>query len=64
MAYQYHDMCLEKIEPTGINVLASNLLQAQGYRLLSIPYTDFKPGDKLIHRVQYLEAKLKSLVQS
>lgn len=64
MAYQYHDMCLEKVEPTGINILASNLLQAQGYIVLSVPYSDFKPGDKLIHRVRYMEAKLKSLVQS
>ncbi|CAH1176904.1 unnamed protein product [Phaedon cochleariae] len=62
MVYDYHDMCRGRAEPTGVNAFAANLLQAQGYRIVTIPYTEFKPRDKLIHRVQYLEAKLKDIV--
>ncbi|KAJ8969212.1 hypothetical protein NQ317_012383, partial [Molorchus minor] len=62
MAYDYHDMTRGRVEPTGINVLASRLLEAQGYKVLPVSYTEFKPRDKLVHRVQYLETKLKEVV--
>lgn len=63
LAQEYHDMCLGKIDPTGINVLSSSILQAQGYKVLIVPYTDFRPRDKLVLRVQYLESKLKGMIR-
>ncbi|KAJ8962133.1 hypothetical protein NQ318_018090 [Aromia moschata] len=64
LTYDYHDMSRGRVEPTGINCLAARLLEAQGYKILMVPYTEFKPRDKLVHRVQYLEAKLKQIVVS
>ncbi|EEZ97431.2 Protein TBRG4-like Protein [Tribolium castaneum] len=63
IAYDYHNMCIGKVEPTGANVLNSRLLEACGYKVLAIPYTEFKITDKLVHRVQYLESKLKNIVK-
>lgn len=63
MTYDYHDMTRGRVEPTGINVLASKLLEAQGYKVIIIPHTEFKPRDKLIHRVKYIENKLKEIVK-
>lgn len=62
VAYDFHDLCLGKTDPTGINSLAAKLLKSQGYAVLPVPYNMFKPTDKLIVRVRYLESKLKSLV--
>ncbi|VEN53247.1 unnamed protein product [Callosobruchus maculatus] len=64
IAYDYHDMTRGRVAPTGLNAFASEILKAQGYRILSVPYTEFKPLDKLIHRVKYLETKLKELIKS
>nr|CAI5834020.1 unnamed protein product [Callosobruchus analis] len=52
------------VEPTGLNAFACEILKTQGYRILSVPYTEFKPSDKLIHRVKYLETKLKELMKT
>lgn len=62
MVYDYHDLCIGRTEPTGINSLASNLLNALGYTLLSVPFHEFKSNDRLVARVKYLESKLKSTV--
>lgn len=62
MAHDYHDMCKEQVEPTGLNVFAVKLLEVQGYRVVVVPYTEFNCRDKLVHRVQYLESKLKEIV--
>lgn len=63
MAYDYHNMCIGKVEPTGANVLNSRLLEACGYKVLEVPYTDFKVTDKLVQRVQYLENRIKNIVK-
>nr|CAH7741058.1 unnamed protein product [Callosobruchus chinensis] len=64
IAYDYHDMTRGRVGPTGLNAFASEILKVQGYRILSVPYTEFKPMDKLIIRVKYLETKLKELIKS
>lgn len=56
-------MCKGKVEPTGINNFAIRVLEAQGYKILAVPFTEFKPRDKLVHRVKYLESKLKEIVK-
>ncbi|KAG5882845.1 hypothetical protein JTB14_022356 [Gonioctena quinquepunctata] len=63
LTYDFHDMTRGRVEPTGINVFAANLLQSQGYRIVTMPYTEYKPRDKLVHRVQYIESKLKDIVK-
>lgn len=49
-------------EPNGISSLAIKLLKKQGYTVLAIPHTEFNTSDKIIKRVQYLDAKLKNVV--
>lgn len=57
-------MTVGKLEPTGLSMLSENLLEAKGYRILAVHYTDFKPKDNLIQRVKLLETKLKAIVNS
>lgn len=60
----YHDMCQNLQEPHGAVALSRRLLEARGYKVLCVPYTEYQPSDKLIKRVQYLESKLKQIVNS
>ncbi|XP_057664236.1 uncharacterized protein LOC130898756 [Diorhabda carinulata] len=62
LIFDYHDMCRGKISPTGTNDFAIRLLDTRGYKILTVPLTEFKSRDKLVHRAQYLEAKLKEIV--
>ncbi|XP_030756831.1 FAST kinase domain-containing protein 3, mitochondrial [Sitophilus oryzae] len=64
LAYDYHDMTKGKVEPTGINVFSQRLLNVMGYKVIIIPYTEFKVGDKIVNRVKYIEKKLKDAVKS
>lgn len=64
MSYDYHDMTRGKVDLTGINAFAKTLLESKGYKVLSVPYSEFKPKDNLIVRVKYLESKLKELFKS
>lgn len=61
MVQDYHDLCRGHSDLTGINAFYSRLLEARGYRVLTVPYTEFNARDKLVSRVQYLESKLKSV---
>lgn len=63
LAQDYYDFCRGRVEPTGVSALAVRLLEAQGYSVLTIPYTEFRPRDKLVRRVQYVESKLKEIVK-
>lgn len=63
MVQDYHDMTRGKIEPIGVNVFAYKVLEAQGHKVLTVPFTEFKAKDKLIYKVQYLESKLKEIVK-
>lgn len=64
MTYDYRDMCKGRIELTGVNALGIRLLKAQGYKVIEVPYTEFKATDKLTLRVKYLDKKLKEIVCS
>ncbi|XP_066248355.1 FAST kinase domain-containing protein 4 [Euwallacea similis] len=59
LAYDYHDICKGKTELTGVNVFSQRLLSAMGYKVVSIPYTEFRVTDKIVNKVQYLENQLK-----
>lgn len=63
LVHDYHDMCRGRLEPTGVNLFISNILEAEGYKVLTVPYVEFRPRDKLIRRVQYIESKLKQIAQ-
>lgn len=63
MVLDYHDMCKGlKNELNGFNALAFKLLEKTGYKVLSIPHTEFSTSDKVLKRVKYLDSKLKDIV--
>lgn len=64
MGLDYHDLSKKASDPLGINSFYKRLLEHKGYNVLFIPYSEFNPKDKLITRVQYLEARLKELIAS
>lgn len=65
MVVDYHDVCHGAHRAaSGITTLCFDLLEKKGYRVLPIPYNEFSTSDKLLKRVQYLEAKFKSLISS
>lgn len=49
-------------DPNGFNALAFKLLEKTGYHVLQIPHNEFKTSDKVLKRVQYLDTKLKNIV--
>lgn len=68
MTMDYHDFCQAK--PTagqqertlsGIADFTSRLLERSGYRILEVPYTEFGVNEKLLKRIQFLEARLKKI---
>lgn len=63
LADDYNDMCRGRVELTGVNVLAGRLLESKGYRIIHVPHSEYKIRDKLVNRVQCLEAKIKALQQ-
>ncbi|XP_069674964.1 FAST kinase domain-containing protein 4 [Periplaneta americana] len=63
LAWDYRDMCRGSSEPNGVAVLSMKLVEAAGYKVLSIPHTEYNPREKLVRRVQYLDHNLKSLVK-
>lgn len=60
--HDFRDICLGTHEHvSGISSLNIRLLEKSGYSVISIPYSEFSMSEKLLKRVQYLEAKIKSL---
>lgn len=63
MVLDYHDMCKGQAnDPNGFNALALKLLRKSGYTVLQIPHNEFSTSDKVLKRVQYLDSKLKNIV--
>ncbi|XP_022834426.1 protein TBRG4 [Spodoptera litura] len=62
LGLDYHDMARKSAVPLGINQLHTRLLELKGFKVLQIPYTEFSPKDKLVTRVQYIEKRLKEIV--
>ncbi|XP_072929420.1 FAST kinase domain-containing protein 4-like [Epargyreus clarus] len=62
LGLDYHDMTRKTTVPLGVNQLYTRLLELKGYKVLQIPYTEYNPKDKLVSRVQYIEKKLKALI--
>lgn len=63
MVLDYHDICKGgQNDPNGFNAIAFKLLEKTGYTVLQIPYTQFNTSDKVLKRVQYLDAQLKNVI--
>ncbi|XP_050421430.1 FAST kinase domain-containing protein 4 [Adelges cooleyi] len=59
----FHDTCRGcHNEPNGISVLNTQLAKSLGYKVLSIPYTEFGLRDTLVNRVKYLKENIKLLI--
>ncbi|XP_023036093.1 FAST kinase domain-containing protein 4 isoform X2 [Drosophila willistoni] len=65
MVVDFHDICHgAHRSASGITNLAFDLLEKSGYHVIPVPYNEFNTSDKLLKRVQYLEAKFKAIVSS
>lgn len=65
MVLDFHDMCQGAHQQTnGLTALAFKLLEQRGYQILTVPYNEFNTSDKLLKRVQYVEGKLKRIINA
>lgn len=61
----YFDMCQgTELVPDGSAALHQSILEAKGYKVLMVPYTEFGPNRRLIEKVQFLDQKIKQLAAS
>ncbi|XP_015589908.1 FAST kinase domain-containing protein 4 [Cephus cinctus] len=60
----YHDFCRGRQDPLGIAFLYSKLLEAKGYKVLVVPFTEYNPKDKLVTRVKYLSKQIQSIAKN
>ncbi|XP_020813139.1 protein TBRG4 [Drosophila serrata] len=62
MVIDFHDICHgTHRSASGVTNLTFDLLEKSGYHVIPIPYNEFSTSDKLLKRVQYLEAKFKAI---
>ncbi|KAH8318923.1 hypothetical protein KR074_011964 [Drosophila pseudoananassae] len=62
MVIDFHDICHgTHRSASGVTNLTFDLLEKSGYNVIPVPYNEFSTSDKLLKRVQYLEAKFKAL---
>lgn len=63
VAYYYHDFSRGKQEPLGFNTFYCRLLKSKGYKILTIPHTEFSPEDKTVQRITYILDRIKSITK-
>lgn len=62
MVVDFHDVCHGAHRAaSGQMTLIFDLLEKSGYKVIPVPYNEFNTSDKLLKRVQYLEAKFKTV---
>uniref|UniRef100_A0A6P4FEL5 Protein TBRG4 n=1 Tax=Drosophila rhopaloa TaxID=1041015 RepID=A0A6P4FEL5_DRORH len=65
MVIDFHDICHGTHRSgSGVTNLTFDLLEKSGYHVIPVPYNEFSTSDKLLKRVQYLEAKFKAIASS
>jgi len=64
MVWDYHSMTRGRVDLSGGCKLCEELTAMSGYKVLSVPFSEFNPKDKLSSRVKFLETHLKLLVQT
>lgn len=64
LVLDYHDLCQGNNQSilNGVSALAVKLLEKNNYKVVTVPHTEFNTSDKLLKRVQYLESKLKKVL--
>lgn len=60
----YKDYTIGTQEIVGVNQLAVQLVERKGYRALQIPFYEYNMKAKTLKNVQYLEGKIKDIVES
>lgn len=61
MVLDYFDLCRGENVPNGLNALTLRLLEKSGYKVLPVPYSQFNNTNNIVHRVRYLDDKLKDI---
>lgn len=64
LIWDYRDYTIGSQELTGINQLALKLLEKKGYKVVQIPFYEYNMKAKTLKNVQYLESKIKEVVES
>ncbi|XP_050545799.1 FAST kinase domain-containing protein 4 [Daktulosphaira vitifoliae] len=60
----FHDSCRGcHNEPNGIVVLNTRLIKSLGYKVLTVPYTEFGIRDSLVNRIKYLKENIQLLIK-
>ncbi|XP_063705926.1 FAST kinase domain-containing protein 4 [Culicoides brevitarsis] len=63
MVQEFNEMCQgTEICPSGITNLSTTLLEKTGRHVVSLPYNEFSVSEKLLKRVQYIDEKLKVIL--
>lgn len=61
MVHSYYDYSRGDEDILGIVKFYNNLLNAQGYRVVNIPYQNFSANDVLLKRIKYLNDQIYSV---
>lgn len=61
MVNSYYDYSRGDEDILGIVKFYNNLLNAQGYRVVNIPYQNFSANDVLLKRIKYLNDQIYSV---
>lgn len=64
MVYDYFDLCRGDNAPNGFNAIAIRLLEKRGYKVLPVPHMHFNNTNNVVHRVRYLDDKLKNITKN
>lgn len=64
MVLDFNEICQGNTqnEISGWSALSHTLLEKKGYTVIHVPYDEFNTSDKLLKRVEYLDAKLRQVV--
>nr|XP_045590784.1 FAST kinase domain-containing protein 4-like [Procambarus clarkii]XP_045590785.1 FAST kinase domain-containing protein 4-like [Procambarus clarkii] len=63
LVWGYRDYTVGSQKLIGINQLAVQLLEKKGYRVIQIPFYEYNMKAKILKNVQYLESKVKGVVE-
>ncbi|XP_046824937.1 FAST kinase domain-containing protein 4 [Vespa crabro] len=61
MVNSYHDYSRGEEDILGIVNFYNNILNAQGYKVLNVPYQNFSVNDILLKRIKYLNDQINSV---
>ncbi|XP_074652622.1 FAST kinase domain-containing protein 4-like [Tubulanus polymorphus] len=62
--YEFPDLTWKTHHPIGLHDLTSRLLAKEGYKVIEIPYFEFKEMNTVVKQVQYLEEKIKNRIKN